>query len=65
MFSDATDPATARRIAGAAGASLVGEPTAGGAWKASIAPTRRDAVLAVLRRDARVSMAETIDGAGR
>ena len=65
VFSDATDPATARRIAGAAGASLVGEPTAGGAWKASIAPTRRDAVLAVLRRDARVSMAETIDGAGR
>lgn len=63
VFTDDTQPARARAIAARAGARLIGEPTSGGGWKASIAPGRRDAVLAVLRQQPEVTMAEPIDGA--
>jgi len=65
IFGEAVDPAVAHRIAGAAGANLVGTPNAAGAWKAAIAPGRRDAVLSTLRADPRVAGAEPIDGANR
>lgn len=65
MFGAGTDPVTARRIVSGAGGSLIGGATAAGAWKVSIAPARRDAVLAELRRDPRVTLAEPVDGAGQ
>ena len=65
IFGDAVDPAAAHRIAGAAGANLIGTPNAAGAWKAAIAPGRRDDVLSTLRADPRVAGAEPIDGANR
>jgi len=51
------------RIAASVGLSLIGGPNAAGAWKADVAPGRRDAVLQALRADARVVMAEPIDEA--
>jgi len=65
IFGDAVDPAAAHRIAGAAGANLIGTPNTAGAWKAAIAPGRRDDVLSTLRADPRVAGAEPIDGANR
>lgn len=62
VFAEGTNAATARRIAQDAGARLVGTPSDAGAWQAAITPSRRDAVLEVLRRDDRVALAEAIDG---
>ena len=63
VFENGTDPVAARHIAAAAGAQLVGLPNDAGAWKASIAPRRRDTVLEALRQDHRVTMAEPVNGA--
>ena len=65
MFAPGTKTSEARAIAAAAGAQLMGEPNAAGAWKAAVAPERRDVVLQALRRDQRVSMAEPVDGMAR
>lgn len=62
VFAPNTDAATARAIAGSAGAALVGRPNEAGAWKLAMPAGRRDAVLASLRRDERVALAEAIDG---
>jgi hypothetical protein len=62
MFAPGTDEGAARAIASAAGAQLLGKPNGAGAWKAAIVPGRRDAVLAALREDGRVTMAEAVDG---
>ncbi|MBC2669661.1 anti-sigma factor family protein [Novosphingobium piscinae] len=63
VFANGTDSAAVQQLAATAGARLVGPPNGAGAWKASIAPGRRDAVLDALRRDRRVTMAEPLDGA--
>ncbi len=52
----------AERIARSAGLRLIGPPNAAGAWKAEVEPGRRAASLEALRTDARVIMAEPIDG---
>ena len=62
MFAPGTDAATARALAARAGITLVGTPNTTGVWKAAIEPGRRDAVLAALRQDRRVTLAEPIDG---
>lgn len=62
VFTAGTDTATAQAIARSAGARLVGPPNEAGAWRL-VAPTgKRDAILAVLREDERVTLAEAIDG---
>lgn len=62
VFAPGVDAAGARAIAAGAGARLIGEPNAAGAWKLALAPARRDAVLAALRADDRVTLAEAMDG---
>lgn len=62
VFAPGTDAAAARAIAGAAGAALVGTPNDAGAWKLAMPAGRRAAILASLRRDERVTLAEPIDG---
>lgn len=62
VFTPGTDVAIAKAIAGSAGAALVGTPNEAGAWKIAIPAGRREAVLASLRRDERVALAEAIDG---
>lgn len=62
-FAPGLAPGEAARVAAAAGLQLVGAPNAAGAWKAIIAPGRREAVLDTLRADRRVTMAEPIDQA--
>lgn len=62
IFTAGTDAGTAQAIARSAGARLVGPPNEAGAWKL-VAPTgRRDAILAALRKNERVTLAEAIDG---
>lgn len=62
VFAPGTDAAAARAIAGAAGAALVGTPNDAGAWKLAMPAGRRADILASLRRDERVTLAEPIDG---
>jgi hypothetical protein len=62
-FTPQTGADAARALARAAGVQLIGTPTATGAWKAAVAPSRRVAALETLRADARVVMAEPVDGA--
>jgi len=62
VFAPGIGADKARAIAATAGARLVGEPNAAGAWKLSAASGRRDAVLAALRADKSVVMAEAVDG---
>lgn len=52
----------AGRIAAGAGLTLLGKPSAAGAWKVAVEPGRRDAALDTLRSNPRVIMAEPIDG---
>lgn len=62
-FSPGLAAGEERRIAADAGLRLIGAPSSTGAWKAAIAPVRRDAVLQALRTDQRIMMAEPIDKA--
>lgn len=62
MFAPGTDAVTARSIARSAGATLVGGPNEAGAWKLDMPVGRRDTILASLRNDKRVTLAEAIDG---
>ncbi|MDF8331750.1 hypothetical protein [Novosphingobium cyanobacteriorum] len=61
VFAPGTDEARARALSGKVGARLVGAPNDAGAWKLAIDPARRDAVLAGLRADPQVTMAEPVD----
>ena len=62
-FAPGVATGEAQQIAQAAGVRLIGTPNAAGAWKAMVAPGRRDAVLGALRTDQRVALAEPVDGA--
>ncbi|OYU35453.1 hypothetical protein [Novosphingobium sp. PASSN1] len=62
-FAPGVAASEAGKIASAAHVQLLGAPNAAGAWKAFVAPGRRAAVLAALRSEPRVIMAEPIDGA--
>jgi len=63
VFADDVDPAAARAIAGRFGASIADRPNAAGAWRLTIAPARRDAVLEHLRAMPEVRMAEPLGSA--
>lgn len=65
MFSAGLPAAQARAILHGSGAQIVAGPSAAGAWQLALAPGRRDAALAALRRRADVRLAEPLDGAGR
>jgi len=54
-----------QRLLKTSGAHLVGGPTATGAWLLDVDPTQRAAVLATLRADAAVELAETLAAEGR
>lgn len=62
-FAPGVAASEAGKIASAAHVQLLGTPSAAGAWKAFVAPGQRAAVLAALRSEPRVIMAEPIDGA--
>lgn len=64
-FAPGVAASEAGKIASAAHVQLLGTPGATGAWKAFVAPGKRTAVLAALRSEPRVIMAEPIDGAPR
>lgn len=64
-FAPGIEAPEADRIARSAGIRLIGQPNAAGAWKAVVEPGRRAASLEVLGMDARVIMAEPIDGGHR
>lgn len=61
VFAPGIDEGRARALVGKAGARLVGAPNEAGAWKLAVDPSRRDAVLAGLRADPQVTMAEPVD----
>jgi anti-sigma factor RsiW len=61
--ADATE-GDVRDVLKAAGASIVGGPTAANAYLLHIAPGQRQLALAKLQSDDNVQMAEPIDGAG-
>lgn len=63
VFAAPLNKAEATKRVAAVGAQLVGDETPAGAWKLSVAPQQRDAVLARLRALPGVSMAEPLDGA--
>lgn len=62
MLAPGTSHARAATIAAEAGARLVGKPGPSGTVRLSIDPARRDAVLAALRSDPEVTLAEPLDG---
>ncbi|MEP6982280.1 MAG: zf-HC2 domain-containing protein [Sphingomicrobium sp.] len=61
--ADATEE-DVRAVLKAAGASIVGGPTAANAYLLHVAPGQRQMVLGKLQSDDNVQMAEPIDGAG-
>lgn len=61
-FAPSIDAAQASALTRAAGASLVGAPSAAGTARLAIDPARRDAVLARLRTTPGVVLAEPLDG---
>ncbi len=64
-FGRATTAREAVLIASRAGARVIGAPTEAGAWRLSVDPAHRDAVLEKLRAMPQVNMAEPIDGTAR
>jgi len=60
VFAPGTDAQAARAVVESAGGRLVGQPNQAGAWKLAAPAAQRDSILATLRADARVAMAEPI-----
>lgn len=54
-----------QRLLKTSGAHLIGGPTATGAWLLDVEPAQRQAVLAALRADPAVDLAETLAAEGR
>ena len=61
-FAPGVDAAEAGALTQAAGATMVGAPSAAGTARLAIDPERRDAVLAKLRATSGVVLAEPLDG---